>query len=508
MFNKRFITKTPLFLIFLPFLFSCNSDLENSGSIQNTILNNKQSYFYIDTEKYPENDQSLPIGIFDSGTGGLTVLDVIVNSDLYNNENHRFTLKGDGEKDFESEYFIYLGDKANMPYGEYAGNNKVDLLREHIIKDVQFLLGNKYYRTPEAEQYQTGKLPVKAIVIACNTATAFGKGTIEKFLEEAELDLKVIGVIGAGVRGSLENLNKDEDAAIGVMATAGTVTSKGYFNTIKSQSKALEYKGNIDVFQQAGIGLAAAIDGEKDYINSELTAPRENYRGPSFVHPEASIDKSILARYNFDWSGNKVLYEGKKDSPSKIQLNSVENYISYHLVSLLERMKKSGEPSKLRSLILGCTHYPFYMDIFKQKLKGLFDYKENGKFVYRKLLSENVEIIDPALNTSKELYQHLKSENLYNTDDLTNSEFFISVPNKLNENVKLNSEGGFPYDYKYGRSAGEIQEYVKRVPFSKRTISEDVLNRLKNKIPFTFKLIRSFNSSNSKTNFLTPEEKL
>ena len=73
------------------------------------------------------------------------------------------------------ESFIYLADQANMPYGNYSKENKVDLLKEHIIKDTQFLLGNKYYFDSNDASVNTDKQPVKAIVVACNTATAYGK---------------------------------------------------------------------------------------------------------------------------------------------------------------------------------------------------------------------------------------------------------------------------------------------------------------------------------------------
>src|SRR5690606_13808286 len=106
--------------------------------------------------------------------------------------------------------------------------NKNELLKEHIIKDVQFMLGNKYYKSDHAIAPNKDKSHIKALVIACNTATAYGKESIEAFIKNAGLNIKVIGVIDAGVRGALEHLEKDENATIAVMATVGTVTSKGY----------------------------------------------------------------------------------------------------------------------------------------------------------------------------------------------------------------------------------------------------------------------------------------
>lgn len=85
-----------------------------------------------------------------------------------------------------------------MPYGNYHKENQDTLLEEHIIKDVQFLLSNKYYPDAHSAIYRTDKSPVKSIVIACNTATAYGTEKINLLMDRAGLDIKVIGVIDAG----------------------------------------------------------------------------------------------------------------------------------------------------------------------------------------------------------------------------------------------------------------------------------------------------------------------
>lgn len=486
-----------ILIAFLYGITSCTKiEVESNNSIQTEILNNKNSFFYIDFKNYPSKNKKLPIGIFDSGTGGLTVLDAILNSDNFNNNSHKAEKAGDKKIDFLSESFIYLGDKANMPYGEYAGNNKTDLLKEHIIKDVQFLLGNKYYSTQNSSDLKTDKASVKAIVIACNTATAYGKNDIENFIKEAGLDLKVIGVIGAGVRGALENIDTNSNATIGIMATAGTVASNGYPNTVVEQKNNLNYSGDIITFQQAGIGLAAAIDGEKDYLDESLTSIRKNYRGPSFTNKNASIDKTILSRYDFDFSNNQILFSGSNDTPTEIQLNSINNYIKYHVISLLEKIKISNNKIKLKSVILGCTHYPFFTDNFNNVFKYAYNYKENNKFVYRDYMEKEIALVDPAINTAKELYTYLDENDLYNDGNIRDSEFYISVPNLKNKNNELRDEKNFTYEYKYGRNHGEIQEYVKRVPFSDSTISSELMERLKVQIPFTYSLINNYTNSN------------
>ena len=482
-------------------IVQCSSDekLEFS-SIDKTILSDTTSFFYIDVKKYPVNDKSLPIGIFDSGTGGLTVMDAIINFDGFDNESR--TSNSDGVLDFEKECFIYLADQANMPYGNYASEGKTDLLKEHILKDVHFLLSNKYYRFADDKVYQKDKQPVKAIVIACNTATAYGMNDIEEFFSKAYLDIRVIGVINAGVSGAFENISKDKDFSIAVMATEGTVLSNGYANAIIDFKETNGYKGNINIFQQAGVGLAGAIDGIIDYISSSAVSVRKEYKGPSITNEQAKIDKSILNRYNFDWSNNRILYSGQKSNPAEIQLNSIENYIYYNVVSLLEQIKNSESAKPLNTIILGCTHYPFYTAVFNKKLKELYNYKENGEYVYRKFMNEEIMLIDPAVNTAKELYKYLSVNNLFNNSSMDKSEFYISVPNILNEDVKTESAGNFTYEYKYGRDAGNIQQFVKRVPFNKSNLHPDVIQMLKEKTPLLYQMIIEFNKKNEKTKYL------
>jgi len=450
----------------------------------------------------------MPIGIFDSGTGGLTVMDAIVNFDSFDNNANFLKAGGDGIPDFQKEWFIYLGDQANMPYGNYAAENNTELLLEHIIKDVQFLLGDKYYQTAKSRQFQSDKLPVKSIVIACNTATAFGKETIESFLREANLNIKVIGVIGAGVRGAFNNISPDENCSIGIMATAGTVSSSGYVQAINQYINSTAHEDNVSVFQQVGIGWAGAIDGSPEYISSTAILPYAEYRGPSFHHSAAVIDKNILARYDFNWENSQLLYTGKPENPDTIQLNSVGNYIRYHVVSLLEQMRNSEEQKPLKVIILGCTHYPFYMSQIQSQLQRLYNYKEDGHLVYRPFMNEDIILVDPAINTARELYEYLHEAHLQNDSNIQKSEFYISVPNVTNPQVQLDGSGNFTYKYKYGRKAGNTQEYVKRVPFSRETLNIEVIQRLSVGIPVVYQLIHEFNLTNTKTYYLSEQNRL
>lgn len=481
---------------------------EKERAIVSAILEDEDSFYHVDFENYPEMENGLPIGVFDSGTGGLTVLDALVKFDSYNNENQE---KGsDNVPDFTSEKFIYLADQANMPYGNYSSEDKTDLLIEHILKDTQFLLSNKYYRKAGDTVFQQDKQPVKTIVIACNTATAYGSDFIREFIDKTGIELKVIGVIDAGARGTLSTLEKDENGSIAVMATVGTIESKGYENTLLKVKDELGYTGDIQVFNQGGHGIAEAVDEEPDFINKDLKKPREDYRGPSLDDPNFGIDKTLMDIYNFDFDHGKMLCDNKDTDDCQIlQINDSENYVRYHIVSLLEKIRNTQNPQPLKAIVLGCTHYPYLIEEINEVLDELYNYQKNGKYIYRGVMAEDIAIVDPALNVADELYVYMKEKNLFNpSGNMMNSEFFISVPNTKNENVQADDSGRFPYDYKYGRTDGEIQEYVKVVPFSKYNISEETLERFRNSIPETYKLVEQFTRSNTKTEYLEESAKI
>src|SRR5690606_41929795 len=114
-----------------------------------------------------------------------------------------------------------------MPYGNYHAEKKSGLLVEHIIKDVQFLLSDKYYRDQYSKRWESDKQRVKVIVIACNTATAYGKQHIEALIKKTGTNVHVIGVIDAEARGALEGYKNEERGAIGGLATLGTDEASG-----------------------------------------------------------------------------------------------------------------------------------------------------------------------------------------------------------------------------------------------------------------------------------------
>ncbi len=122
-----------------------------------------------------------PIGVFDSGLGGLTVLRALLRR-------------------LPAEDFVYFGDTARVPYGTKGART----VREFARQDAAFLQG----------------LGVKMIVVACNTAAAFALETLQ-----AQFPLPVLGVIEPGVSAALA---RTRGGRIGVIGTSGTIRSGRY----------------------------------------------------------------------------------------------------------------------------------------------------------------------------------------------------------------------------------------------------------------------------------------
>ncbi len=370
------------------------------------------SPFYIDFKKYPAVRNDLPIGIFDSGTGGLTVLDAIMRMDRFNNQTQE--AGADGVPDFISEHFIYLGDKANMPYGRYDSEGKSDFLKELVLKDVQFLLGKKYYSNPDNSEPERDKSPVKAIVIACNTATAYGLDLVREALHEWEGRIEVIGIIEAGARAAVAGLGSArENHVIGVFATEGACASEGYPRAIKRQYLQ-SFQGAIGVVQQPGFGLAGAIDGDVNYIDPDAVELRgtEDYQGPGINHPRYPIEISLMREYNFIGGNELHIRRDEEGNIIKIELNSITNYIRYYVTHLVVKTKREYSGGILDAVILGCTHYPF----FQQEFKDHFLYLRNLDDFYAQIIPEEIKIIDPAISEAVELYKYMQGEGLFNSD--------------------------------------------------------------------------------------------
>lgn len=139
---------------------------------------------------------NLPIGIFDSGVGGLTV---------YRALHYRLP----------NEHFVYLGDTARVPYG----TKSLATVERYAIENSEFL----------------ASLGIKMLVVACNTASALALPRIRE-----KIGLDVMGVIGPGGRRAVELTKEIENAKIGVIATEATVESNAYFEAIRRASDTAE----------------------------------------------------------------------------------------------------------------------------------------------------------------------------------------------------------------------------------------------------------------------------
>jgi len=425
------------------------------------ICNNRASPFYINFSQYPKQRKPLAIGIFDSGTGGLTVLDSILKIDRYNNKT--MVAKPDGIPDFRDEKFIYLGDKANMPYGRYQAEGKADFLRELVIKDVQFLLAKKYYSIKGATIPGRDMQEVKA------------------------LDIPLLGIIDAGSKSGVESLTgKEKQPIIGVMATQGTCATQGYPRAITKFARS-KFDKEIAVIQQAGFGLAAAIDSDLNYINPNAKEVRgkKKYFGPRLDHPQHAIKRSLWNQYHFSEGRGLLVKRDNSEKIIQVELNSVTNYIKYHVTHLVFNAANKFPERKINTIILGCTHYPFYT----REIRDHFTYLKELNKTYNKIIEDDLVIIDPANALAMELYNHLLKRKLWGKSHNKESQFYISVPNNQLAGNKLDHQGQFTFTYKYGRQINQNLEYVKRVPFSKKSLHPHVLQRIKIKMPVIYDLI-------------------
>lgn len=129
----------------------------------------------------PELDASAPIGLFDSGLGGLTVLREV-------------------QRHLPNERLIYLGDSARAPYGSKGD----ETIQRYARECAQFLIDKE----------------IKLLIVACNTASSIALKTLQD-----ECHCPVIGTIDQAVRSALQN---SRGGVIGVIGTEATIASGAY----------------------------------------------------------------------------------------------------------------------------------------------------------------------------------------------------------------------------------------------------------------------------------------
>lgn len=226
-----------------------------------------------------QTDRNAPVGVFDSGVGGLTVAREIM-------------------RQIPEERIVYFGDTARVPYG----NKSKDTILRYSRQIIRFL------RTRE----------VKAIVIACNTASAYALDTVA-----AESDIPIIGVINAGARTAVQ---ATRNGKIGVIGTEGTIGSGIYTRVMKQLKPDIQVTGKPC---------------------------------PLFV---PLVEEGLLH-------------------------DSVTDEIASRYLSVLKG-------KYIYTLVLGCTHYPLL------------------RSTLRRLMGEDVVLVNPAYETAIELKQLLEERGL------------------------------------------------------------------------------------------------
>lgn len=235
-----------------------------------------------------------PIGVFDSGVGGLTVVKEVMNQ-------------------IPGESIIYFGDTARLPYGSKSKKTVIRYTRQII----RFLM----------------QKDVKAIVIACNTASAFALETVK-----SEIDIPIIGVVKPGAKVAAETT---KNGRIGIIGTEGTIQS-GIYSEILSETNP-----NVQVFGKAC---------------------------PLFV---------------------PLVEEGLIDDPVTYEM--ARRYISV----LMEK--------DIDTLVLGCTHYPLLRNTI------------------RKVVGDDINLVNPAYETAKSLAKVLMAHGLNNdSSPKNNHKFYVS----------------------------------------------------------------------------------
>ncbi|HET7113725.1 MAG TPA: glutamate racemase [Pyrinomonadaceae bacterium] len=159
-------------------------------------------------------DRNLPIGIFDSGVGGLTVYRAL-------------------HERLPNERFVYLGDTARVPYG----TKSLATVERYAVENSRFLQAHG----------------IKLLVVACNTASALALPAIRKAVK-----VPVMGVIEPGSRAAVEVADGDK---IGVIATEATVQSHAYAQAIATMS-------DVEVIERA-CPLFVSL-AEEGWANSDV----------------------------------------------------------------------------------------------------------------------------------------------------------------------------------------------------------------------------------------------
>lgn len=226
------------------------------------------------------------IGVFDSGIGGLTVVKNLMEQ-------------------MPKENIVYLADSKHMPYGDKTNKQIISYVKE----DVRFL--NNY--------------PLKAILIACNTADAIASNEIKQ-----TYNIPIYGVIDSTVKQAIKTTKNN---IIGLIATTATVNTNEYTKRI------LRNNSHIKVLSKACPFLVPLIEeGKFDIGNQEMRLLLEDYL---LEMVDDGIDTLILGCTHYDLLTPiiKDMYPSLNIvSSSKCVINLLKNNIEESVVSCPEQL--------------------------------------------------------------------------------------------------------------------------------------------------------------------------
>jgi glutamate racemase len=260
-----------------------------------------------------------PIGVFDSGVGGLTVLKILADH-------------------FPEENFLYLGDTARVPYG----SKSPETIRRYSLEALQYLV-------------QRG---VKTLVIACNSASS-------QVLEKSFQNIPVENVIEPGAAAALV-VTKGK---VGVLATRATVNSKMYEKVLLEKAKVSAQ--NIEVYQEAApLLVPLAEEGWIDDPITNLIAFR--HVQPLLLHQidtlilgcthypilKNAIQKAVGPNVRLIDSGEalaQILH--KKIKEGSLQINTQINTQNIPRTIQLLATESSTQFEKMAEQILGKGHF-------------------------------------------------------------------------------------------------------------------------------------------------------
>lgn len=221
--------------------------------------------------------RNAPLGFFDSGVGGLTVVRA-------------------AQQLLPHEDIVYLGDTARVPYG----SKSPETIRHFATEDVQWLLSHD----------------VKAVVIACNTATAHALPTLRETFR-----VPIIGVIESGVEATLSD---PETNRVGIIATRGTIRSHAYQHAL-AQSRT-----GLIIHEQAAPLLVPLV--EEDWLEHPATdAILHTYLDPMV---DKGIDALLLACTHYPL----LIPTLRKFLPDDIRLVDSATTCAEHLKNELARL--------------------------------------------------------------------------------------------------------------------------------------------------------------------------